>query len=466
MVNQRINNSNHPIIQSSENQQVKKFFLILSFLSVVSFAAAQNEPVIDKVVAVIGKNMIKLSDVENGYVAIRVRQGYENAFENRCNILEGLLINKLLIHKGELDSTEVKDEEVEASVQYYMKQYERQYGSHEAIRQATGYTFDELKDLMSKMLHDRILADRVQSSLTSNVKITPYEVTKFFEKIAADSIPEIPETIEIAEIVRKPEINDEERERVKLELNKLRERVLNGDRFSTLATLYSEDPGSSSKGGELGFFTRGDMVGEFEAAAFALKPGEVSPVIETQYGFHIIQLIERRGNTINCRHILIMPKVSPEDLLKSRILLDSVAREIRLGHITFAEAAKQYSDGSNRIEGGRVTHPNTGSYQFTNDELKKLYPGIGFSSMNAGDVSNAVAMKTDENKDAYRLVTVVKRNPSHKANLNDDYDRIYNAALESAKQDKIYDWAQKTINNTYIKIDDEFKGCDFRLKWQ
>lgn len=439
---------------------------ILLSLSLCIMAQSNDEPVVDKVVAVIGKNIVKLSDVENGYVSIRVRQGYENAFENRCNILEGLLINKLLIHKGQLDSTEVSDEEIEANVQYYLKQYERQYGSHEAIRQATGYNYDELKDLFTKMLHDRLLSERVQAGLTSNVKITPHEVNQFFNNIPADSIPEIPETIEIAEIVRKPEINNEERERIKIELNKLRERILNGDRFSTLATLYSEDPGSSSKGGELGFFTRGDMVSEFEAAAFALKPGEVSPVIETQYGFHIIQLIERRGNTINCRHILMMPKVSAEDLLKARILLDSIAQEIRLGHTTFAEAAKQFSDGANRIEGGKVTHPGTGSYQFTIDDLKKLYPGIAFASMNAGDISNATAMKTDENKDAYRLVTVVKRNPTHKANLQDDYDRIYNAALENAKQEKIYDWAQKTIKNTYIKIDDEFKGCNFHLKWE
>lgn len=439
---------------------------ILLSLSLCIMAQSNDEPVVDKVVAVIGKNIVKLSDVENGYVSIRVRQGYENAFENRCNILEGLLINKLLLHKGQLDSTEVSDEEIEANVQYYLKQYERQYGSHEAIRQATGYNYDELKDLFTKMLHDRLLSERVQAGLTSNVKITPHEVNQFFNNIPADSIPEIPETIEIAEIVRKPEINNEERERIKIELNKLRERILNGDRFSTLATLYSEDPGSSSKGGELGFFTRGDMVSEFEAAAFALKPGEVSPVIETQYGFHIIQLIERRGNTINCRHILMMPKVSAEDLLKARILLDSIAQEIRLGHTTFAEAAKQFSDGANRIEGGKVTHPGTGSFQFTIDDLKKLYPGIAFASMNAGDISNATAMKTDENKDAYRLVAVVKRNPTHKANLQDDYDRIYNAALENAKQEKIYDWAQKTIKNTYIKIDDEFKGCNFHLKWE
>jgi peptidyl-prolyl cis-trans isomerase SurA len=450
------------------------FFLLLAtttalFAQNVSPAAPNNdEPVIDKVVAVVGKNIVKLSDIENGFVQIRIRQGYNNAFENRCNILEGMLITKLLIHKGQVDSTdaEITDEDIDGNVQYYISAYERQYGSKEAMRQATGYTYDEMKDLLKKMIRDRMLSERVQAQLTGTVKITPREVTEYFNSIPADSVPTFEETYEIAEIVKKPDINEQERDRVKLELNKMRERILSGNaQFSTLATLYSEDPGSASKGGELGFFGRGFMVAEFEAAAFALKPGEVSPVIETQFGFHIIQLIERRGNTINCRHILLAPKVSPEDLLRNRMLLDSVAQEVRLGHITFAEAAAQFSDNANKIEGGKVTHPASGGYQFTLDELNQLYPGIGFSQMDAGQVSNATAMKTDENKDAYRIVTVLRRNPKHKANLRDDYDRIYNAALENAKQEKIYDWAQKTIKNTYIHIDDEFKDCNFRLKW-
>ncbi len=443
------------------------FLLLFLFGTFASYAQqSSTEPVIDKVVAVVGKNIVKLSDVENGYVSLRVRQGMENAFENRCNILEGLLINKLLIHKGELDSTKVTDEEVESNVKNYLNAYEIQYGSREAIRKATGYTYDELKELIGKMLRERILAERVQQQLTSSVKVTPYEVSQFFNSIPKDSIPEIEETFEIAEIIRTPQINDAERERVKVEITKMRERILNGDNFAMLATLYSEDPGSASKGGELGFFTRGYMVGEFEAAAFALKPGEVSPVIETKYGFHIIQLIERRGNTINCRHILMIPKVSPEDLLRNRMLLDSVAQEIRLGHITFSDAASRYSEGGNKIEGGKVSHPANGGYLFTIDELKRLYPGIAFQSMNAGDVSNATATKTDEGKDAYRIVTLLRRNPKHIANLTDDYDRIYNTTLDEAKQKKIMDWAQKTIKNTYIYIDDEFKNCNFQLDWK
>ena len=441
---------------------------LLLLLAVVSFTplAAQTEPVIDKVVAVVGKNIVKLSEVENSYAAIRIRQGYGNAFQNRCDILEGILISKLMMHKGEVDSTEVTDEEVENNVQNYLKNYERQYGSREAIRQATGYTYDELKDLLTKMIRERMLVDRVQYNLTSGVKVTPYEVAQYFNKIPQDSIPTIDESFEIAEIVRIPEISEQERERVREELNKMRERVLSGSQFSMLATLYSEDPGSAVKGGELGFFTRGTMVAEFEAAAFALKPGEVSPVIETQYGFHIIQLIERRGNTINCRHILMTPKVSSEDMLRNRMLLDSIAQEIRLGHLTFADAAKHFSDKANKIQGGQVTHPSRGGYKFTKEELQQLYPGIPFSSMNAGEVSNATAIKTEDNHDAYCLVTVVRRFPAHKANLTDDYDRIYYAALETAKQDRIYEWAAKAIKSAFIHIDDEFKNCNFRLKWE
>ena len=456
---------------------MRKLFALLLFATLSTALVGQNvsdvpasadEPVIDKVVAVVGKNIIKLSEIENGYVPIRIRQGYDKAFENRCNILEGLLISKLLLHKGQVDSTdaEISDDDVATNVQYYLGAYEQQYGSKEAMRQATGYTYDELKDILSKMLRERMLSERVQAELTNSVKVTPYEVTEFYNRIPKDSIPTFEETYEIAEIVRKPDINEAERDRVKLELNKMRERVLSGNaQFSTLATLYSEDPGSAGKGGELGFHARGYWVSEFETAAFSLKPGEVSPVIETQLGFHIIQFIERRGNTVNCRHILMSPKVSSDDLLKSRMLLDSIAQEVRLGHTTFADAAARFSDNANKIEGGRVTHPGTGSYQFTLEELKQLYPGISFVQMDAGQVSNAVAMKTDDNKDAYRIVTLLRRNPKHKANLTDDYDRIYNAALENAKQEKLMDWAQKTIRNTYIHIDDEYKACNFKLKW-
>ena len=250
---------------------------------------------------------------------------------------------------------------------------------------------------------------------------------------------------------------------MRTQLAELRERVIKGEKFSMLATLYSQDPGSAKKGGELGFFSRGDMVGEFESAAFALKPGEVSPVIETQYGFHIIQLIERRGNTINARHILIIPQVSAEDLLKARMKLDSVAVEIRSGHLAFDEAARLYSTAANAQTGGVATNPADGTPRFDRDAIDQLYYSVGIPGMDVGDISNATAFKTsDRQRDAYRIVRLDRKHAAHRANLVDDYDNIQNAALAAAKQNKLRLWAKRYMDNIYIRLSDDFKDCVFK----
>lgn len=426
---------------------------------------AQEEVVVDQVAGVVGRHIVKMSDIENGYVQIRMKQGYENAFEHRCELLESMLITKLMVHKGEVDSIEVTDDEVEEQVQYYLKNVLRQYGTKEQLRQATGYTYDEFHDIYFDLLRDRIMSQRVEYNLTQNVTVTPAEVSEYFSRIPDDSIPVIEESYEVSEIMLRPIISETERDRVRTELARLRERVLQGESFTMLATLYSQDPGSSRKGGELGFFSRGDMVGEFESAAFALKPGEVSPIVETSYGFHIIQLIERRGNTINARHILMIPKVSPEDMLRSRVVLDSIAQQIRLGNISFEDAAKQYSDGATKDFGGVVSNPYTGGNRFVKSTFSELYPGISLSSMNEGDISSAMAMMDMDNNQVYRIIRLDKKIPEHKANLVDDYDNIFSAALHEAKNNKVMDWAAKMIKNTYIRIADEYKDCDFQLNW-
>ena len=444
---------------------IKRTLIPLLLALLPCFAAAQEEVIVDRVAAVVGQNVIKLSDIENSYTQIRMRQGAGNAQENRCRILENILLTKLMVHKGMVDSIEVADEDVEQQVQYYLKSFMRQYGGKEELRQATGYSYDEFHDIYFDLLKDRIMSQRVEYNLTQNVKITPAEVADYYQQIPADSLPTIAESYELAEIVLRPKVSEEERDRIRLELNKLRERVLNGEKFSMLATLYSQDPGSAKKGGELGFFTRGDMVGEFEAAAFALKPGEVSPVIETNYGFHIIQLIERRGNTVNARHILMKAQPSSEDMLAARMRLDSIAGEVRLGNITFADAARRFSEADSRLVGGTMSNPNTGVNNFSKEEFTTLYPGIAVNGMNVGDVSSATAMQDDEGQSLYRIVSLVKRRPAHIANLDDDYDKIYNAALQEAKNKKILEWASRMIQNTYVHIADDYKQCDFQLPW-
>lgn len=445
---------------------MKRFLSLCLLLLMFSSLLMAQEPVaIDKVIAVVGKNIVKKSDVESAYAQIRLRQGNMAGFENRCDILESQMLSKLLVQKGLVDSVEVTDEEVEMQVEYYLKAYLRQYGSKEALRAATGFEYDEFHDLYFDLLKNNILRQRVESQLTSNVTVTPQQVREYYERIPKDSLPHIETEYEAAEITLQPAISEAERDRVRLELAQLRERVLKGENFSMLATLYSQDPGSSKKGGELGFFGRGDMVSEFEAAAFALKPGEVSPIIKTQFGFHILQLIERRGNTINVRHILLQPKVSAEDLLVARMKLDSIATSIREGRISFEEAVKTYSESSTKRTGGILSNANTGNNRFTKADFMELYPGIPITSMQVGDISNATQMVDEDNKSLYRIVKLTKRVDEHDANLADDYDKIYNAALKEAKQNKLFSWSAKMIKNTYIRIDDEYKDCNFRLKW-
>ena len=393
---------------------------------------------------------------------MRLRSGNDKSFENRCEILENLILNQLLVHKGEVDSVPVSDDEVNQYVQRYLNNDMRQYGTKESLREATGFSYDELKEQYERMIRNNLIANYAQYFLTEDVKITPREVNDFFNKLPADSLPEMPERYELSEIVLQPSISEVERDRVRTQLAELRERVIKGEKFSMLATLYSQDPGSAKKGGELGFFTRGDMVSEFESAAFALKPGEVSPIIETQFGFHIIQLIERRGNTLNARHILIIPQVSAEDLLRARIQLDSLASEIRAGHISFEDAARKYSTAPNAKQGGTAVNPADGSTRLDSEVIKERYFNVGVQGMDEGQISNATSMKTEDNHDAYRIVRLNKKIPAHKANLTDDYDNIYNAALNEAKQNKLRKWARSQMETTYIRLSDEYKDCVFK----
>lgn len=450
---------------------MKKYLLVFSlylflFVPTAQVQGQEKRQVVDGIVAVVGQNIIKNSDIEQSYRQVRLRQGNENAYAERCNLLESMLISKLLVHKGLVDSVEVTDEQVEDQVKYYLDAIVEQVGGKDRLHDAFGYSYDELHDQYFDILHDRILSSRVENELTENVKVTPAEVAEYFAKFPADSLPEIDAQYEVAEITIQPIISEEERERVRMELTELRERIIKGEKFSVLAKLYSQDPGSATKGGELGFFGRGKMVSEFEAAAFALKPGEVSPIVETQYGFHILQLIERRGNTVNVRHILMQPKTSSADLLRVRMTLDSLAGEIRSGNITFEAAAEKHSDGVSRKQGGVVSNPQSGNNRFTKEELARLYPGIGVVAMEEGEISNASPITTDDNKSAYCLLKLLKKTPAHRANLEDDYDRIFNAALQNAKTEKIIDWCNRMVKTTYIHISDDYRNCpNFRVNW-
>ena len=252
--------------------------IVILFIALLASVAvmAQERQVVDGVVAVVGKSIIRHSDIEQAFSQVRLHQGMQNAREERCKILENMLINKLLIHKGTIDSVEVSDDRVEEEVQRYLSAAVMQAGGKDKLREVFHYSYDELHDQYFDLLHDHMLSQQVEYQLTENVSVTPAEVAEYFATFNVDSLPEIPTQYEVAEIVIEPSVSEAERDRIRYELGELRERIVKGENFSMLAKLYSQDPGSASKGGELGFFDRGRMVSEFETAAFALKPGEVS----------------------------------------------------------------------------------------------------------------------------------------------------------------------------------------------
>ena len=382
----------------------------------------------------------------------------------RCEILEDQLFRKLMLNQAELDSIEVTDTQIESEMDYRIRYYLAQLGSQEKVEKYFNKTMAEIKDELRTIIRDQKMIEEVQRKIVDGVSATPSDVREFFSSIPSDSIPMVSAQYEIAELVKKPPITLDEKLEVKDRLYGLRSRILKGERFSTMALLYSEDPGSAKKGGELGFKGRGELVPEFEAAAFALKDGEISEVVETEYGYHIIQMIERRGDYVNVRHILLTVKVSPEALQQAYNELDSIANLIRNDSITFDEAVRQFSDEDDKVNGGYLVNPNNGSTLFSAEDLDQQV-SVVVNRLQVGEVSNPVPMKTKNGKDAYRLLIIKKKTTPHKANLKDDYALIQQWTMQKLRQDAINKWIEAKSSKAYVKIGDDYCGCDFQFDW-
>jgi peptidyl-prolyl cis-trans isomerase SurA len=378
--------------------------------------------------------------------------------------LEDLLFRKLMLNQAELDSITVTDEQIDSEVERYVRYYISQLGSIEKLEKYYDKNINEIRDDLHNQLKDKQLMDEVQRSIVSGVSATPSDVREFYRSIPKDSIPMVSAQYEIAELVKKPPITLDEKLAVKNELYSIRDRILKGERFSTMARIYSEDPGSATKGGELGFQGRGDFVAEFEAAAFSLKDGEISEVIETEYGFHIIQLIERRGDYVNVRHILRTLKVSPEALQQAYNELDSIANLIRNDSITFDEAVKQFSDEPDKVNGGYLVNELDGSTLFNAEDLDQQV-SVVINRLQVGEVSDPVPMKTSNGKDAYRLLIIKKKTTPHKANLKDDYALIQQWTMQKQRQEAINNWIKAKSTKAYVKICEDYQDCDFQFDW-
>lgn len=453
------------------------FTTLIAFIYWALPLMAQNRQpqVIDKVVAVVGKNIILQSDIESQYIQYRM-QGMTQGTgkEVRSNILEDLLLQKLMLNQAEMDSITVTDDEVERQLELKLQRFISRFGSKEKMESQFGKTISEIKEELRKAQKDQMLQEQVQSKIMQNVMVTPREVKDFFHNIQKDSLPTISPNYEIVQIVKRPPVSIDEKLQVKERLYQIRKRILDGESsFSTMAVLYSEDPGTARLGGELGFTGKGVWATEFENTAFNLRDGEISDVIETQFGFHIIQLIERRGETINCRHILLTAKVPVEALEQAQNQLDSVAQLIHNGEMTFEAACKKYSDDDSKSAGGYMTNAATGGHWISIEDLQELedyypeYKNLAFviSRLEVGELSDPLPMTTQENKDAFRLIMIKRKTEAHQANLKDDYSLIHNWALGKKRQEAIRKWVSNKAAKAYIRLDESYKDNDFYYDW-
>ena len=437
----------------------KIYYFLLLVLTTFSLSAQS----IDKIEAVLGDEIILTSEIESQYLQY-LSQGHTKSSEIRCQIVEDLLFQKLLVNQAKLDSLIVSNDEVEDEVSKRLSYFESQLGSVQKVEDYFGKSKANIKLELGKVIKDQFMAQKMQTKLTSSLKVTPAEVKESYALLSDVEIPNIPTQVEVAQIVIKPEITVEQKDKIREKLNSFRDRVYKGEDFKMLATLYSDDPGSAAKGGELGFVNRGDLVPEFERAAFRLKEGEISEIVESQFGYHIVQLIERRGEQINVRHILIKTKVTATALYAAKLKMDNIAKEINEEEITFDQAVSKYSDDENKSNGGLLLNPNTMS---TSHTLEDMAPALRLvvEKLKENQVSSpAVIQMQDENK-AYRILRLNKRTEQHKANLVDDFAKIKEYSINAKKQETLEKWTSKTIAKTYIKLSDELTKCELAKKW-
>lgn len=428
-----------------------------------------SRKVIDEIVAQIGNIPILLSDVENQRIQFQSEGGDLNN-ETNCVVLEELLYQKLLLNQAKVDSIEITDGQVNAEMENRLRTIEHQIGGREKLEKFYGKTYVQIKEEFREAIRDRMMAQEMERQITRDVEVSPKEVEKFFKSIHSDSIPYINESIAIQQIVVYPKITQESRNEVIERLTRWRQDVMDEKRsFSTLATIHSEDLGSARDGGKLEA-TRGMMVKPFEAAAFSLQPGEVSEVVETQYGYHIIQLISRTGDDYVVRHILLSPEVGRKEIGEAATIMDECYDRLKKHEITWDQAVKEYSeDEETRQNQGSVANPYTGDLYWDIANINEIDPQIFgiISSLGEGDVSRP-DMYTDmmKRKEGVRIVRIKDRTVPHKANLKDDYNFIKKATENHKKGEVIEEWVNTKVKKTYVRIDEKYDDCNFTYIWK
>ncbi|WP_266204066.1 peptidylprolyl isomerase [Pontibacter kalidii] len=432
-------------------------------LIVLSAQAQAQAPVqqvqVDGIIAKVDNHVILRSDLEFGYLQYLAQSKQQPNEGLKCQVFTSLLQDKLLLARAEIDSITVEDGMVASELNDRINYLASQVGGTERLEQYYNKSLRQLKDELRKTVREQLVMERMQREITSKVSVTPKEIKRYFNNIPKDSLPYFSTEVEIGQIVNIAEIGREQKQEARQKLEELRKRILAGEDFATLAKQYSQDPGSAQDGGTLGFFKKKELVPEYEAAALRLEPGGISNVIESQFGFHLIQLIERRGQEFNTRHILIKPATATVDIAAASAELDSIRTLIVNDSISFAKAAKEYSDDTNtKDNGGMLTSRATGTTYIPMDQVD---PAIFFviDTLEVGEISRPVAFTTPDGKDAVRILYLKSKTPPHLANLTDDYQKIANAALAERRSKAVNEWFKKNINTVYIEVDPEYQDC-------
>ena len=443
--------------------------LSISFclLSIACFAQPSGK-VVNKVVAQVGDNIILLSDIENQKLQA-VQAGVETTREMECAILEELMMGELLVNQAKLDSLVVSDEQVDAEMENRLRIIESKIGSRQKLEEFYGKTINQIKEEFREQIKDKILAQEMQQKIVADVTVTPKEVAEFFKSLPKDSIPYINMKLSFQQIVNYPSITKADKLRAFNELKEIRESiVVGGKSFETQARINSDDPGSAPQGGKIEA-SRGMMVPQFEAAAFKLKVGEISEIIETTYGYHIIKLVSRKGDDYVVQHILKMPEFSPDAINQSAIKMDSCYRLLKENKITWDDAVIRFSnDDLTKQNKGIITNPITGDQTWDMEDLNQVDQQIYLltDAMEKGDYTSPnLYVDIYERKQGIRIVRLMERYQPHVANLKDDYSLIKSAAENDKKQRIITEWTNSKIGNAYIRIDKQFSGCEFKSNW-
>ena len=439
--------------------------ILLAFVLQTGFA---QKSTIDKVIATVGGELILLSEIEEQKAMLEAQQGGLPP-DASCLILDNVLAQKLLVNQAKLDSIVVLDAEVETQLDLRVEQILAYMNNdYQQFEDYYGQTVNQVKDQFREELRDQLLAERMRGQVLSDITVTPAEVKAFFNRIPADSLPYFNSEVEVSEIVYKPRVNAVESQKSQQKLAELRERILvKGEDFAALAQKYSDDFSSGRIGGDLGWTKRGKFVAEFEAAAYNLEVDEISPIVESEFGFHIIQLLGRRGNTIHTRHILIRPEITDDDLRLAKEKLDSVRIQISIDSISFSQAVKDfgYKDVQSFNNDGRMINSRTGNNFF---EIADLEPDIYFAidTLKTGEISAPFSFRAPNGDMLFRVVQLNSQSNPHRANLKEDYSKIQAAAIEEKKNIYLSDWVAEKVSSTYISIDPLFEECPVLDKWR